>query len=203
LPDPVEFQQKRMATQTWFTFGEKELVYRVRDNSGDRTLEIEYGAISSQPRIVFQRNSWLRNVGLIWCVLGLITLGLDVMGGDLTLGSAFWLFIGLGCLGVYRATWAEYTVFDTNDGAIFVLKDKSHDEITGKIDNERTSHLLAWYRGIEFGRDGEREIQALEWLVKQKAISKAEAEKRMTEIRAEETELLSAPEGDHGARKLH
>jgi len=41
----MEFAQKRMATQTGFTFGERELKHRVRDNSGEVSFTIDYAAL--------------------------------------------------------------------------------------------------------------------------------------------------------------
>ncbi|MCK5750442.1 MAG: hypothetical protein KAH44_29765 [Oricola sp.] len=187
----MEFAQKRMATQTWFTFEEHELNHRVRDNSGELSFTVDYAAIPSNRRIVFSRNNWLRNVGLIWCVLGVIQIGLAFMGGNPGLGAGFWLLIGLGCLGFYRLTWSEFTVLDAREGSIWIIKDKQHDEILGAIEERRKSHLLAWYKGLDFGDNPEAEVEAIEWLVKQKAISKDEGDQRIAEVRRSHDLLLT------------
>lgn len=191
-----------MATHTWFDFGESALTYRLRDNSGDHTFEVEYGAIPYERRSVFDRNQWLRNVGLIWCALGVIEVGMAMSGMRSFSGSAFWLMIGLGCLAFYRLTWSEYTVFDSEEGSIWVLKDKSHDEIQSKLDDERKRHLLAWYRGIDFGGDAEQEIRTIEWLVKRKALSSNEASAQISEIKSKQP-LLESESDDDVNKKLH
>lgn len=198
----MEFAQKRMATQTWFTFGERELKHRVRDNSGEVSFSVDYAAISPNRRIVFNRNNWLRNVGLIWCVLGVISIGLDAMSGSLAIGSGFWLVIGLGCLAFYRLTWSEFTVIDAREGSIWIVKDKQHDEILSAIDERRKSHLLAWYKGLDFGGNPDTEVEAVEWLVKQEAISKDEGEKRIADIRRAH-DLLITHKDDKPGPQVH
>ncbi|MEM8771077.1 MAG: hypothetical protein AAGD92_05425 [Pseudomonadota bacterium] len=199
----AEFHQKRMATQTWFEFDDNELTYRIRDNSGDHSFEIEYAAIPSKRRSVFERNNWLRNVGLIWCALGVIEIALAIAGLRSFSGSAFWLLIGLGCLGFYRLTWSQYTVFDTDEGSIWILNDRSHNEIESKIDEERKRHLLAWYRNIDFGHDTEREVQTVEWLAKRDALTHKEAQARISELRANKQTLISEDIEKSPDTKLH
>lgn len=192
-----------MATETWFDFGDKELTYRVRDNSGDVEFDIEYSSIPAKRRSFFERNNWLRNVGLIWVVLGLLQIGLAITGERSLSGSGFWFAIGLGCLAFYRLTWSEYTIFDTDEGSIWILKNKLHNEIESKIDEERKRHLLAWYHGIDFSHDPEREIQTIESLRKRDALESSEAEKRIAELRATANELIEVHEEDPTSKKLH
>lgn len=200
----MDYNQKRMATHTWFAFGERELNYRVRDNSGDVSFDVEYAAIPATTRTVFERNNWLRNVGLIWCVIGLIQIGLALAGSRPLTGSAFWLVIGLGCLAFYRLTWSAFTVFDTNDGSIWVVQDRQHDEIVERISEERQKHLMAWYKSLNFEDDPLKEIQTVEWLVKQDVLTKKEGEARIAEIRASQTILLPHSDGgDEPGPQLH
>jgi hypothetical protein len=171
-----------MATRTAFTLGEEELAYEHQDNSGAWSLEIDYAKIPGKRRSVFQRNNWLRNVGFIWVALGAIQIGLAVAGGGASLGAAFWLFIGLGCLAFYRLTWSAYTVIDTEEGAICVIQDKQHDIILGAIDERRREKLLAWFNAIDFQGNDVREMQTIDWLVKQGVMEKDKAQARRAEI---------------------
>ncbi len=199
----MKFQQKRMATQAWFDFEEKELHHRVRDNNGDVEFAIEYGSIPAATRSVFERNNWLRNVGLIWCVLGLINIGLALIGSGELAGSGFWLLIGFGCLAFYRLTWSEYSVIETEEGSIWILNDKQHDEIIETIKERRKVELLAWYRSMNFEDDPVREVTTVEWLVKQKVLSIKEGESRIAEIRGGEALLLSNNNEEESSRKIH
>ena len=199
----MQFHQKRMATHAWFDFDATELNYRVRDNSGDVEFSVDYAALPSNKRTVFQRNTWLRNVGLIWCVIGVIQIGLGLAGAAPLAGSAFWLLIGLGCLAFYRLTWSEFTIFDTSEGGVVVIKDKQHDAILDMLDDKRKSHLLSWYRSQNFENDPGREIETVEWLVKQHVLSKQEGKLRIAEIRGAQTMLLSSSDYDEGDSKIH
>ena len=198
----MDFHQKRMATNTWLSFEEKELQYRVRDNSGDIEFSVEYGGIPAKSRSVFERNNWLRNVGLIWCALGVINIGLALTGSQPLAGSAFWLMIGTGCLVFYRFTWAEFTVFDTNEGSIWVIRDKQHEDILAAISSRRETTLLAWYRSQDYSNDPMQEIPTVEWLIKQKALTKKDGEARIAEIKSNQTQLLTSSDDDT-PHKMH
>ncbi len=198
----MEFVQKRMATQTWFTFDERELNHRVRDNSGEQEFSVEYGAIPPSKRAVFNRNNWLRNVGLIWCVIGVIQLGLALTSGGGLTGSGFWLMIGLGCLAFYRLTWSEFTLLDTPEGSIWIIRDKQHEEILKTITEKRKSQLLAWYHGLDFSDAPEREVQTVEWLMKQEVLSKSDGEARIAGVRSGNALTFQTPEDEAGP-KIH
>lgn len=187
----MEFAQKRMATHTWFTFEERELKHRVRDNSGEISFTVDYGGIAPNRRIVFNRNNWLRNVGLLWCVLGVLQVGLAFAAQEFSIGSAFWIAIGLGCLAFYRLTWGEFTVLESREGAIWIVRDKQHDAILELIDERRKEQLLSWYHGLDFTDDPNGEVQAIEWLVKQEAMSKDEGDKRIEGIRRAHSILIT------------
>ncbi len=198
----MEFAQKRMATQTWFTFDERELKHRVRDNTGEVEFSVEYSAIPAQKRIVFNRNNWLRNVGLLWCALGVVMIGLDATAGAVTVGSGFWIFIGLGCLAFYRLTWSEFTVLDTSEGPVWIIRDKQHNAILDLIHDRRKTQLLGWYDSLDFSEDPMREVHTIEWLVKQGVMAKSDGDARIAEIRKTHTILLSHSDDEPGPQ-LH
>lgn len=180
----MRFTQKKLSTLIEFAFDDEELHYRVKDNSGDRKMAIAYASIPPDKRIVHERNVWWRNVGALWCILGVVQVGLALSSARLTTWSVFWLVLGLGCLAVYYIASSSYTVIDTEQGSIWVMFGAQHDVILSKIDERRKSDLLAWYRNTDFGDDAEREIQAVKWLVRQEAMTRQESEKRIASLRA-------------------
>lgn len=198
----MEFAQKRMATQTWFSFDDRELQHRVRDNSGEVEFSVEYGAIPAQKRIVYSRNNWLRNVGVIWCVLGVIQIGLAFSAGEIGISAAFWLLIGAGCLAFYRLTWSEFTVLDSSEGPVWIIHDKQHDAILEMIRDKRKAQLLAWYGSLDFSGDPLREVQTIEWLVKQDVMTKSDGDARIADIRKTHTILLQHSDDEPGPQ-LH
>lgn len=194
----MDIRQKRMATTTEFSFDERSLHYVVEDNSGRIEFEIDYAEIPFKRRQVFQRNNWLRNVGLIWCVIGAFELGLALAGGGALSGKGFWILIGIGCLAVYRATWTAYTVFDTREGSIWVIRNAQHDEIVGLIESRRRERILTAFGRLDLDNDPEREVQKIEWLVREKVLARDEADRQILEVRAARS--LPPPEE---TRKLH
>jgi len=198
----MEFRQQRFATHLTFNFGETELKYRVKDNSGDAEFEIDYRDIPSRTRTVFERNTWLRNVGFLWCIIGVVEVALAFYNHQLTVFSSFWLPIGAGCLAFYAFSQKTYTAIDTSSGMMVILKDKQHDEILGLVRENRKKAMLSWYRGMDFEGDMQREIQAVEWLKKENVLTKDEADRRIAVLRTEQP-LLEAPPADELPCKLH
>ena len=198
----MEFKQKRFANFANFNFGEKLLTYRIKDNSGDVEFDVLYENIPHKNRKVFERNNWLRNVGLIWCAIGVVQIGLALSGYGALSGSGFWLLIGLGCLAFYRFTWNEYTVLDTEEGSIWIINDKQHDAILNTIEERRKEKLLAWYHTLEFNDDVENEIQTIDWLVKNKVLTADEGEARVSQLKSAETKLLT-DDNTESTKTLH
>ena len=198
----MDIQQKHFSTKIALDFGERELTYKIRDNSGEREFAVDYGRIPKQSRKVFDRNIWLRNAGLIWCVLGLAFMAWAAMEGGVTLGSAFWLIVGIGCLAVYRATWADYTVFDTPEGPIFVLEAADHDKAIAEIAARRKTVLQNWFRELDFAGDEDARRHAIDFMKKQGALTEAEAAALAREPDGKDTRKLIGPDTPPG-RTVH
>lgn len=175
----MEFTQKRMATSIRFDFGPTELRYFVRDNSGERESVVDYANLSGTTRRVFEKNIWLRNVGLLWCVIGAISVATAVSAGMLGVGSLFWLGLGIGCVAAFYLTQSRYTVFDTEAGAVFVLEDKQVETIVSEMKARRRARLLALYGDYNPANPIEQEQRRFDWLVKEQALSREEADRRI------------------------
>lgn len=190
--EKLEFRQKRMANQVRFEFEPAELKYSIRDNSGERELRIDYANVPRATRRVFERNNWLRNVGLLWCALGVISIGLSFIASNATLGSAFWLLIGAGCLGFYKLTQTNYTVIDTNAGSIWIIEDAQAEAIVRELRDRRNARLMALYGNFDPNNDRARELQKFDWLVEEQVITRAEAD-RLTAVGREKGVRLPSP----------
>lgn len=178
-----EFKQKRLANFASFSFGDSALRYAIKDNSGEREITIDYADLPSVSRRVFEKNTWLRNVGLLWSILGVVTIGLAVAGGGALSGSGLWLILGAGCLIAYRFLQTNYTVFDSPAGSIWVIEDKSHAAIIGEIASRRKARLFSLYGALNLENDPQREIQKIEWLVKEGVIDRTAADKQIAAVR--------------------
>lgn len=177
-------RQKRMATHIEVAFEEAALRYSIRDNSGERTMTVDYAEIPSGSRRVFEKNLWLRNVGLIWVVLGAIFLIAEPLGLPMTLKGGFWIIIGGACLAFYRLTQTNYTVIDAAAGSIFVIEDKEAPALLDEISRRRRERLLALHGEADLQNDPEREVQKFEWLVREAVMDRAAADKRIAAVRA-------------------
>jgi hypothetical protein len=175
----VDFEQKRMASQMRFNLGPTEVRYWVRDNSGEREALVDYANLSGTTRQVFEKNIWLRNVGIMWCLLGVVTVALSFIGGEPKIGSAFWLALGLGCLAFFYLTQSNYTVFDSENGTVFVLADKQHDAIVGELKGRRVARMLELYGDFNPENSLEQERRKFDWLVKEQVLSREEADRRL------------------------
>lgn len=188
----LEFTQKRLANNIRFEFGETELKYWVRDNSGERDLTIDYANLPKSTRRVFERNNWIRNVGILWCLIGAVSIGLTVAGSGLLSGSGFWLFVGAACLIFYRLTQTNYTVLDSESGAIWIMDDKQSASILSEMQSRRKKRLLEIYGEFNPNNDRERELQKFDWLVKEQVLSREEANLRIAQ-NGGQTQLIDAP----------
>lgn len=201
IGQPLEFRQKRWRTRTSFSFGEKELRHSVKDPSGEVDFAIDYGEVGSNKRTIFEGNNWLRNVGFLWTVIGLVQIVLAVTGIGEVRGSAFWFTIGLGCLAFYWFTRATYTVIETDEGNIWIVHDKQHDAIYDTLRQRRKASLLAWYRGTDYGDDRAAKVRAVDWLVKQDVLTKEEGRVEIADI--SDLKTLGQPVPLENVKKLH
>lgn len=188
----MEFTQKRMASNIRFEFGETEMKYWVRDNSGERDLTLDYATLPLATRRVFERNNWLRNIGLIWCLIGAVSIGLAFANSSILSGSGIWLVVGAICLLLYRLTQTNYTVLDSENGSIWVMDDKQSQSILSELQSRRKKRLLEIYGEFNPNNDRDRELQKFDWLVKEKVLSREEANLRIVQGGGQ-TQFIDAP----------
>ena len=180
----MEIKQRRLSTKNTFTFNDESLNFSLKDKSGSDDLDINYAAFPEKSSTLIEQNEWLRNVGILWCLLGCYNVGTAISNGfSLSLsGNAFWLVIGLICLGTFALTKTKYSVFKTEAGKISVIKNKSHDIILSEIYARKKIQLLKWYGDINLENELENEINKFNWLVEQKIMSKVEAEEKIAQV---------------------
>lgn len=180
----MEFIQSRMATKIDFKFEDDELVYAMKDNTSELSFDVAYEKIPKRSQVFHEKNLWLRNVGYIWVALGAGFTLYNIFVADIVRMS-FWFWIGLGCLAFYKFTQSEYAYFDTEEGRVLVLKDGNYQEIMSQIVGRRKEAYLDWFNRLEF-ENGDQIERALEYLVQEKVLTKAEA--------SEKQELMIIPE---------
>jgi hypothetical protein len=89
----VEIKQSRHSNRIRYVFGEDEVQYSLQDGSGSRSFSVQYTEISRDRQVLEERNQWLRNVGLLWLLLGAgVTVASFLGEGPAKL--SFWVCLG-------------------------------------------------------------------------------------------------------------
>lgn len=173
-------KQKKLSNQHTFTFNLESINFAYNDKNGSGDMDIKYEDIAAKPHIRIEQQIWLKHVGLIWGVYGLVQVTLKLINHQQP--NLFWLLSGLACLVWYYVSRITYTVFPTSEGNIFIIQDKkTHDQVRDEIVKRRKTQLLAHYDGINFENGLENEIKKFNWLVEQKALTRDEADLRIRE----------------------
>ena len=186
-PQQVSYIQKRRDTLIKFDLRTDFVDYDIRDKSGTAGFRVAYGALPHRVDERNYRNEWLRNVGLLWVIIGVI-LAVLRFSND---GTPFsiWLPVGLGCLLWYWLTIERYSALETPEGKILVLKDRQHDEIITELVNRRIAELKRRYAFIDHDNDKTSELNKLNWLVDNKVVT--EEEFKLLKAELENPALLS------------
>ena len=178
----MEIKQKKQSNRHTFTFNDDYFNFAFKDKTGADDFDLNYADFPDKSSTTIEQNDWLRNVGLIWCLLGTYNVGTALYNGSPLSGTAFWLFIGLVCLVIFAFTKVKYSVYKTEYGRIFVIKDKKHDTIISEITDRKKTQLIKWYGDINLENKLDDEINKFNWLVKQKAISQEEADGKIAQV---------------------
>ena len=96
-PEALRLEQKRAGAKTFFDFGEESLRYGLDDGNSSRTWTIEYAELAVDRERFVERNTWWRNVGAIWVVLGAVLTSMD-WAKTQVFGLSIWLPLGAACL---------------------------------------------------------------------------------------------------------
>lgn len=178
----TQFKQKQSGTKTAFEFRPTALRYSVEDAGGQGTFSVPYEEIPSEAGELTERNAWFRNVAYLWMLIGVVSIVLHVSEHG-ELGGGFWLLIGGITYAVYRFKTVTYTVYDTRYGRVFVIRDKHHDRIVAELGERRAGALRSRFATVDAGNEPEDEVRKFEWLREEGAISDAEFEDYVRQIR--------------------
>ena len=145
--------------------------------------------VSLGTKSIFQiQNEWLRNVGILWCLLGCYRVGTAIYSGSSLSGTGFWLLIGLVCIVWYTLSKTKSSIFKTDAGNIFVIQSKNHDQIITEIKTRKKQQLLRWYGEIDLENELEHEINKFNWLADQNVITKEQAQQRIAQVELAHTQ---------------
>jgi hypothetical protein len=196
-PTPMQFIQKKRSSTHQFDFQPDALLFQYKDRSGSGEIEASYSDVAGKPSVRIEENTWWRNMGGLWVVIGLLQIGLAFANGHPMAGKGFWLLAGCVCLVVFRFTRISYSVFPASSGTLFVIQgEKHHDTIVNELMERRRSQLKQWYGVINANGEPDKEIARFRWLVTQQALTQQEADALISTVQASYERL------DRGARVL-
>jgi hypothetical protein len=177
----MEIIQKKNGNTHTFTFKEDIFNFAYKDKSGSGDTDINYADFPKKSAIKIEQNEWLRNVGLLWCVLGVFQVGYALYLNESPSGPG-WFFLGLMCLAWYRFSKVTYSVFQTEIGNVFIIHDKNHSKIIDELIMRRKGQLLKWYGDINPQNAKQKEIEKFKWLTEQDVLSKEESESKIAQV---------------------
>jgi len=178
----MQIIQKKKANKHTFTFNENQFNFAYEDKSGSGDIDLNYAAFPQKNSVRIEQNEWLRNVGFLWCLLGLLQIGLAINSGSSLSGKGFWLLIGSICIAWAHFSKVKYSVFHSEHGNIFIIQDKKHDEIIDELNSRRKKQLLDWHGEINHENNLQDEIEKFRWLAEQKIMTTEEAEKKIAQL---------------------
>ena len=186
----MEIIQKKKSIKHTFNFKDDYFNFAYADKSGSGDTDINYVDFPLKSSIQIEQNEWLRNVGYLWCALGVFQLGYAIFSNVPVAGKGFWLMVGLVCVLWAYFSKVKYSVFKIESGNVFVIHDKLHDKIINELNARRKKQLLEWYGEVNHENDLRNEIGKFKWLVEQGAISKEESDKKIAQAELLQSEHL-------------
>lgn len=194
----MEIIQKKKSNKHTFRFMDDHFNFSYEDKSGSDDTDFHYADIPRKSSIQIEQNEWLRNVGYLWCALGVFQLGYAIYSEASISGKGFWIVIGLACIVWAHFSKVKYSVFKTERGSVFVIQDKNHDNIVDEIQSRRKSQLLNWYGEVNPENSLEQEIGKFKWLAEQEILTKEESETKIAQA-----ELMSKEHFDLPGERLN
>ncbi|HOI51947.1 MAG TPA: hypothetical protein PLN02_06180 [Azonexus sp.] len=177
----MKIEQKKLSNHHGFTFEADRLNFAYRDKTGSGDIDVPYAEFPCKSSTLIESNQWLRNVGYLWCALGVLQIVYHLYAGERP--SGFWLLLGLGCLLWVRMTKVVYTCYRTQYGNVLVIQDgNAHDRIIEEILDRRRRQLLAMYGEVNPENSLEQEVGRIRWLEELQVFSREEAERRIAQL---------------------
>lgn len=190
----MKLSQRHFADSVEVELGNEEFGYTIKTSGTRKRFSVDY--MHFDPDVIEeteQANTWWRNAGVAWVVIGaFLTVLRYVDGNDLRV--SFWLYLGVICLAVYRLGRTTFTSHSIDGGGrILLIKDRRAPSIIDELTSRRRTRLAQVYGEIDFDEDPEREVAKFKWLQSQGALSSEEAAAKINAIRAAEDDATAEP----------
>jgi hypothetical protein len=180
-PEALRLEQKRAGAKTFFDFGEESLRYGLDDGNSSRTWTIEYAELAVERECFVERNTWWRNVGAIWVVLGAVLTSMD-WAKTQVFGLSIWLPLGAACLVWYAMRIRRFIVVPSPRANVLVIDDASAAGILAEIDRRRAAQLRDRFDYLSPDESPEQQRHRVLWLQRQGSLDDHEVSARLLQI---------------------
>jgi len=140
--------------------------------------------------MLVERNSWLRNAGLLWLAIGLLLTVVRYTDKHEIVPS-MWLFVGLGCYIAYRVREIAFTIVPTEKGNMLVIRNPDGDRILGEIEARRADYLRREYDFVPETENPEQLRKRFKWLHDEGVLSDEELQQRLQKVDAADPAVLA------------
>ena len=169
----MEIKQRNFLKKTGFIFGDDSLKYICHTEGTTLSFATPYDEISFDHSDYQTRHISSRNFGILFMFIGAAHLSFNYMNSG-KIGFSAWFAIGALCMAVYYITKTNYSIFETPNHRILIMKDSKHDQIYMEIVNRRKKLFLLKYGEINYDQNPTEEINKFIWLKEHKIISETE-----------------------------
>ena len=187
----MKIKQRKSRYLHTFTFKDHTLNYAYKHSGGSGDYDIQYADFPSKSITYIEINEWCRSVGWLWILLGIghnvyrfYTMHLlDKMG-------TLFIILGIVCLVWVYLRKVKFTIFQTPQADVLVIKNRKHDKIISEIQSRRKDQLLDLYGSIDFENNIENEIKKFEWLKDENILSDIEANEKILKLQNSSKERI-------------
>lgn len=179
----MQFVQRRFSTRITFNFYDDILRYTIKDSNGSSSYKFKYEVIDiKNGSEVSIKNSWFRNIGIISVLFGFAQIYSQYLLTS-TFVFPFWVLIGFSLLVIYQINVKQYKVYPTDNGNVYIIRNKDYDRIFDELKARRNKKLKEQYFEIDFRNGMENEIAKYKWLEDENVITSEECKKKITELK--------------------
>lgn len=184
--DGLVIEQKRGSTRIRYLFHPDRVDYSWKGGGSSRTFSVEYTAISRDRETLTERNTWYRNLGMVWIALGaLLAMSAITDGNGTTAASgSFWILLGVLSCAYYWRSFARYVILPCERGNLLVLDNESGKRIVAEIEERRAAQFRVEYDFFPDDASPEQLRNRFTWLRREGALSDEEYQERIGRVDA-------------------
>lgn len=179
----MEITQKHASNKIRFVFNDDRLEHAWQDSSKSRSFSVPYTEISRDRQTFSERNTWFRNAGLIWMLIGAVWI-IASWVQDHGRAGWFWLLLGAACYATYRLRVTNFIILPSEKGNLLVIDDEDGKKIINEIEMRRAKQFREEYDFFPENDSPEQMRNRFKWLHREGALSDEEFKLRMDRVDA-------------------